>query len=1260
MKLSFDKFERYELPQVTLCNPNSRATEVDGKITITDTVGVLSNPKGMNLKLNFNAPHELSFDYYRHKSTDPIKQSFYDKIFEAIQTDRYVYLTDIGYFIISNVSDSDEDNVDKTSISLKSCEENEFAVAEGLYLKEGTYYLHTNNNDGLLDLFLPKTAGWTMGYIDPSLLTKPYYVEDTEVDNGYNFLYTTIQNMFECIVEPDIVKRTISVYSRVYYAGHHLTDIHIAKYNLLKHRNIEENDEDKYTALNVQGKDENLEIRAVNPTGKNVIYNFEPRYAWMSPALQDAVTRWQKKCESVEEEYLTLQQGYYAELETLFNEEQNTEVLKGELKTLEETRDAVITTVGDQQSTALNNVNAQISTKQREINQATSNYNDHKARVKTSYEDPIKQINKECALETTDIFTTELRNELMTHIKPTDYVDEYMLVTESMTCPQRFEKAKELMNRAKSQLVKISSGKKTYSVDTRSFLFNKHFKYFSEQLCAGAIIYVETKKDIMEQLHLTGIDINFDDKSATLTLGNKYDRSDLKALYDEALGQNSKSFSELKYVTELVNKNAQQLTNFDSYIKSISTLTLNHVLTAEDESFEINNRGIWGRIRQYEEGVPKVDGNGNPLFDPEQIKLIHNGLYLTENNWETASTALGKIVVDTDENDKPVYKYGLIGDVVIGNLFLGKELHLFGGTKTQTKNGTEYSISLDQHGLTIVNDGTSAGIVIKDKQGNKKFYADEYGNLVLSGTIFATSGKIGGWTIDANSLKTSFANTNGTYSVYFNAPTTYGDSTAKGSLILGSKLYDGTKDWWLFHVSSDGSLYSTSLNVAGKCNIDAYDGFIYTDTNNYAGITKTTIVKIKSSKAINDGYLIENVDNADFYNFGIWNSNARLFGVSYDGGVWSRYIYANTLNLYSYVKDVFTPCLNIYKASGSSDIGIKILDGSSLRFLIGDNLNWSIGSFTDSGGIYDKALFANTDNYRVFLRSSGKSNNTAIGVKNNDTYTFSVDNSGSLLATGHLTLKKSDNTNLLEIYESSNDDCILKGYGNETIITNSSGTILAEFSNSTIALNTSNIDLNASNIDLNASNIALNAPNKKIWLQSDEVFVSDFGDTNASTLTIYGKLIAYTYTTDNGWLVSIETNRGGAAGGQLWGTWTLGSSTAVTSDINKKNSINDLQEKYNIFFNNLRPVSYKYNDGTSNRIHTGFIAQDVGYALEQAELTTQEFAGLVIDEEGNQFLRYEEFISLNTWHIQKAMARIAELENTVVELKTQLQTLTAD
>ena len=43
---------------------------------------------------------------------------------------------------------------------------------------------------------------------------------------------------------------------------------------------------------------------------------------------------------------------------------------------------------------------------------------------------------------------------------------------------------------------------------------------------------------------------------------------------------------------------------------------------------------------------------------------------------------------------------------------------------------------------------------------------------------------------------------------------------------------------------------------------------------------------------------------------------------------------------------------------------------------------------------------------------------------------------------------------------------------------------------------------------------------------------------------------------------------------------------------------------------------YKYNDGTSDRYHTGFIAQDVESALNLAEISTKDFAGLVIDNMG--------------------------------------------
>jgi hypothetical protein len=128
-----------------------------------------------------------------------------------------------------------------------------------------------------------------------------------------------------------------------------------------------------------------------------------------------------------------------------------------------------------------------------------------------------------------------------------------------------------------------------------------------------------------------------------------------------------------------------------------------------------------------------------------------------------------------------------------------------------------------------------------------------------------------------------------------------------------------------------------------------------------------------------------------------------------------------------------------------------------------------------------------------------------------------------------------------------------------------------------------------------------------------------------------------------------------------YGTWIMkGTEEASTSDKNYKNTIHSLSDKYSTLFDSLKPSTFKFNDGTSNRFHVGFIAQEVEEAIVNADLTTQDFAGLVIDksinEETNQeeeryYLRYGEFIALNTNEIQKLKQRVISTEKEIVELK---------
>lgn len=123
----------------------------------------------------------------------------------------------------------------------------------------------------------------------------------------------------------------------------------------------------------------------------------------------------------------------------------------------------------------------------------------------------------------------------------------------------------------------------------------------------------------------------------------------------------------------------------------------------------------------------------------------------------------------------------------------------------------------------------------------------------------------------------------------------------------------------------------------------------------------------------------------------------------------------------------------------------------------------------------------------------------------------------------------------------------------------------------------------------------------------------------------------------------------GSLSGNLVGTWTLNNSTISASDKNLKNSIESLSEKYSVLFDSLNPVRFKYNDGTSNRYHTGFIAQELQEAIINAELSEQEVAALCTiftdnSEDKYMGIRYDELIALCVNEIQKLKMQIKELK----------------
>lgn len=122
------------------------------------------------------------------------------------------------------------------------------------------------------------------------------------------------------------------------------------------------------------------------------------------------------------------------------------------------------------------------------------------------------------------------------------------------------------------------------------------------------------------------------------------------------------------------------------------------------------------------------------------------------------------------------------------------------------------------------------------------------------------------------------------------------------------------------------------------------------------------------------------------------------------------------------------------------------------------------------------------------------------------------------------------------------------------------------------------------------------------------------------------------------------TNLG--AEGRKWNNIYANTGPWSTSDERDKNSIEALPEKYLDFFDLLTPRRFKLNDGTSDRFHVGFIAQEVETAMAWSGVEPAEFGGFGIGyspdgQRSYYMLRYEEYIAILAAKIKQLEERMS-------------------
>ena len=162
-------------------------------------------------------------------------------------------------------------------------------------------------------------------------------------------------------------------------------------------------------------------------------------------------------------------------------------------------------------------------------------------------------------------------------------------------------------------------------------------------------------------LFLSNITINYDDRALSMTFGNRFNKFDPKSLFDNMLGDITKSANTLSYIKEILYpiKNGE-FNEVKEALQTSRNLTMGNALSSTNEEVIIDGSGYTGR-RLLSTGA----------YDPRQIKITGRNVVFTDDAWETCKLAIGELLFGDSSS-----AYGINAETLIGDIIVGHNIHI--------------------------------------------------------------------------------------------------------------------------------------------------------------------------------------------------------------------------------------------------------------------------------------------------------------------------------------------------------------------------------------------------------------------------------------------------------------------------------------------------------------------------------------------------------------------------------------------------------
>lgn len=301
-------------------------------------------------------------------------------------------------------------------------------------------------------------------------------------------------------------------------------------------------------------------------------------------------------------------------------------------------------------------------------------------------------------------------------------------ISDGLNNAELFEKANEFISVAKDEIYKSSELQTTISADLKNLLLIGKFAPLVDDFAVGNWLRVMID-DKLYKLRLIEYTIDYDnlDNISVEFSDTVRVKSSVKSIKG-VLEQASSMATSYSYVQRQAKQGEKGTDIVNNWIDNGLDVTHTKIVGGSDNQTQSwDNHGMLFR---------KFDEVSND-YEPTQMKIINSTIAVTDDNWATTKTAIGKYYYTDPDTGDTVSAYGINAETIIGKLFLGKNIELKNeaGTLVFDDNGLEVSHGNNKVSISPKNDN-----VIDITNGNESvFNVNDKGELYISGNIMARS-----------------------------------------------------------------------------------------------------------------------------------------------------------------------------------------------------------------------------------------------------------------------------------------------------------------------------------------------------------------------------------------------------------------------------------------------------------------------------------------------------------------------------------------